>query len=283
MRRRFSLFGSITGILKLVSILCFPAIVLILLYALADVPPYISWGKGQKLGLLDFEQGIPVDVRMVSGYMPDSTIFDNTGTYYGSKNFHSAQALAFRGRQKNPNIIEQAAFSDTIITQYRVFIPGDYPTENKISNPAYITDGNILTGVLRVKTDRIAWRLLLLTPLILYLSLIAFGSLQIARLLKDILAGQAFIDGSYRRIRNVGWGVVVYQLILFVFLFVSWYWSILIDFVSPGSNYRSPVHLSVRAQYDFSVYWLIGGSILLILAYAFKKGNLLQREQDLTI
>ena len=281
LRRRFSFFRYTIAILNLTTFFSALSIILVLVYALTDVIPYIKLSKGGKLGLTDFEHGIPVPVRFTSGYIPDSSFYGQSSQ--GSWSFTSSASRQFsQGPHWDSLRSDKDAHVDTVSTEFEISY--GYPiTENKGVRPAYISDGQVLSGVLHVQTQRKGWRLLLLLPTILYLSLLAFGAWQIGSLLNDILNGAAFTVNNYRRIRNIGWGVIAWQLILFTLQLTCGYWSVFVIFNSTIPDYHSPLQLSAAYNYDLSLSWLTGGSILLIVAYAFRKGNQLQNEQDLTV
>jgi Protein of unknown function (DUF2975) len=278
-KRKSLLFNGIVAILKVTSIVSVVYIILILLYALADIRPYITFSNGDKLGFVDAETGIPTPIRM-SVSLEDSSFFDKTAA--GSRIYGTGYKSAMRhGVFKDATPRSPAIYSDTIVTQYA--IANVEAMENKNGPAAYIAAGSITSGVIHVVTGRRGWRVLLLSPLILFFSLIAFCAWQIARLLNDILAGNEFGNGNYTRLRNIGWGVIAYQLFLFLLQLAVENQVVFITFYSTIPNYRSPVDLVARPQIDCSFTWMIGGIILLILAYAFKKGHQLQLEQDLTI
>jgi len=281
LKRRFSFFRYTIAILNLTTLFSVLGIILILLYVLGGTP-YINLSNSSKLGLTDFERGIPIPVRIMSGYILDSSFYGQSAhgswSYSGSTSMLSSQRAHWDSVRSDKD-----AHVDIITTEFRIWNGQSTTIVGKGDRPAYITDGQLLSGVLHVQTQRKGWRLLLLLPKLLYLSLFAFGAWQVARLLGDILSGAAFKNTNYRRIRNIGWGIIAWQLVLFTLSLAFKDWMAFINFYSTTPGYHSPVQLSVAYEYDLSFSWLTGGGVLLILAFAFKMGNQLQQEQDLTI
>ncbi len=277
LKRRFSLFRYTVAILNLTTLFSVLGIVLMLLYTLADVKPYIKLARGIKLGMFDFEHGIPVPVR-IQASLPDSSFFSAGGALY-----RSPSAFALDGFDVDTAAWAKYPNVDTITAEYKLWHWNTF-IENDRNQLFHIKEGELFSGMLHVQTERKGWRLLLVLPQILYFSLFAFSSRQIARLLKDILSGTAFSDSNYRRLRNIGWGVIAWQSVLIILYIVTMNWIALVNFHSTRPDFHLPVQLSqANLQYDVSLSWLIGGYVLLILAYAFKKGNQLQHEQDLTV
>ena len=279
LRRRLSFFSWTIAILNLTTLSYILAIIFIFLYALTDVNPYINLSKGSKLGMVDFERGVPVPVRFMSGYLPDSTFYGQSS--HGSWSYSGSYSKsAMNGMSLDS--INAGTHVDTVATEFKIW-HGQSITDNTRDLPAHIKDGYVLSGILHIETHKKGWRLLLVLPMILSFSLFAFGARQLARLLRAILSGAAFTDSNYRRLRNIGWGIIAWQSILFILQAVFFNWTVLINFNSTTPDFHSPFSFSVAYQYDLSFYWVIAGSMLLILAYAFRKGNQLQKEQDLTV
>lgn len=92
------------------------------------------------------------------------------------------------------------------------------------------------------------------------------------------LAGKKeFFDArNGKRLRIIGWFITAMGL----FTFVSPYLSVWLFDLKTGLGPYLTVHM--RENWG-SLYWVIAGLLLLVIAEAFRKGNQLQTEQEFTI
>ncbi len=222
-----SLYATLTGIL-------------FLLYALFYIDPYFITGNHGTFGIADFENGIPVQVRMTD-----------------RKNWTAADPYA-----------------DSSGTG-RLFLHQDY---GHIQKNVSVTTGNFDTGTLYVHSGDRIQRLLLMLPLILKVLTFAFVAWQIAVLLSRVRAGESFSTSNNKHLLRSGW------LILGVYLTLTAYEI----FYHPFESY-SLITFSGESFSDFhpdqqvGFSWLVVGCIFIILSLAFRKGEKLQEEQDLTV
>ncbi len=255
----------------------FVGCIVILLCALFNLKPFYrsasssgSWG----IGLTDFEKGIPVRV-VFNHNLSDTSFYAETsdnrdGSYETGDPFITYQGKSFFDSLISP----RAIYRDTITTTYLA--------HNIFDNAFSINGGSIQKGIINIQTQDVWFRLRLLFPLFITVLVSAYCMWQIAFLLQSITKEAAFESINFKRLRSVGWAIIVYQLVLF-FVTSYHYMSFQISFASSIPHYRSPITLSADTDSDFSVSWLLMGTAILILALAFKRGAELQQEQALTI
>lgn len=222
-----SLFSTLTGIL-------------LLLYAVFFIDPYIKTGKNNTFGISEFQNGIPVQVKMPSykSWTAEIPYPDSSGTG-------------------------------------RIFLN---TAAGPLRNGATVTTGQFDTGTLYVTTTDRMQRFLLLLPAILKVLTFSFVAWQIAVLLSTVRAGESFSTENNKRLLRSGW------LILGIYLFLTVYEI----FYQPFGAYTmhtfsGEMVTDIYPDQQVSFSWLVVGCIFIILSLAFRKGETLQQEQDLTV
>jgi hypothetical protein len=139
------------------------------------------------------------------------------------------------------------------------------------------------SGTAYIKPESFYNRGLLIAPLVFFLALLSFVFWQLAFFIDNIQRGEMFIPANYKRLRNMGVSILVYEALVFIIYLLENSYRILINYQSTIPNFRPPVSLVAEPDYHIGWSYLIAGCIILILAKAFQKGYTLQQDQALTI
>ncbi len=129
-------------------------------------------------------------------------------------------------------------------------------------------------GSLRFPARRGAFLIANLTFLIVFfaIGLWAIGQLRVVfRTLRD---GHPFVRANAKRIRAIGYAVVVGEIARSAIVFYENYYA-MTHFAADG--------LRFEAQPDLNVLAIVGGLIILVIAEVFKAGTRLDEEQALTV
>ena len=109
-------------------------------------------------------------------------------------------------------------------------------------------------------------------------ALFVVGTVQMAKILKDVSRGKAFALENARRLRLIGIamaGGAIFKLLIYVgtiFLFRG-------DFVVAGAS----IPWLMAIEHASSPGLFLGGIVVLVISEVFRLGNRLQEEQELTI
>ncbi len=109
-------------------------------------------------------------------------------------------------------------------------------------------------------------------------ALFFIGTVQMAKVLKDVSHGKAFARENARRLRIVGYamaGGAIFKLIIYlgtVFVFRG-------DIEIAGGAIPWPIYIGQALSPGF----FLGGIIVIVISEVFRLGNRLQEEQELTV
>jgi hypothetical protein len=104
------------------------------------------------------------------------------------------------------------------------------------------------------------------------------GTVQMARVLRDVSRGKAFARENARRLRIVGFamaGGAIFKLLMHLGALLL-FWS---DIAVKGAAIPWTMYVSTA----FSPYLFLGGIIVIVISEVFRLGNQLQEEQELTV
>ena len=86
------------------------------------------------------------------------------------------------------------------------------------------------------------------------------------------------------RLQNIGWAILILQGAYFVVEFkqplVNYFE---VSYTATIPAYRSNFDFHADPVKPFSIMWLLIGALVLVLASAFRDGEILQEDKDLTI
>ena len=108
--------------------------------------------------------------------------------------------------------------------------------------------------------------------------LFVIGTVQMAKVLRDVSQGKAFILENARRLRIVGYamaGGAIFKFFMYAWVLIAFR----SDFVVVGA--ASPWMMFI--QIALSPGLLLGGIIVLVISEVFRLGNELREEQELTV
>lgn len=220
-------------------------------------PYYISQSGNITLGFTDFKKGIPVTLDFDNGFVNGD--IQDIG---------------------NDSIISR----NTTRLVYEVTAKSELDNQEVGINKMEIFGGLKLTsGTIHIKPDSLRSRGILILPLILLLLISSFCLWQLGMFLHYIQSGESFDLSNYKRIKNIGLGLLVYNFLLWGLDMLFPHFSVVTNFESTAPGFRSPVVLAGQPALEYGLNWFLAGCLFLILASAFKKGHQLQKEQDLTI
>jgi len=109
-------------------------------------------------------------------------------------------------------------------------------------------------------------------------ALFYIGTVQIARVLRDVSRGKAFARENAKRLRIVGYamaGGAIFKLLMHLGALLL-FWS---DIVVKGAA----IPWTMYVWHAFSPGLFLGGIIVIVISEVFRLGNQLQEEQELTV
>jgi len=236
-----------------------------------NLPGRIRLNKNTSISLSEFDRGIPFYATLATE-IPDSSIASNRGGTISLHNYYPGDDAR---EQVSLNGVD---YSDKIVSDFKVL------NERSASNDIKLSGAKLNAAVFYLQPAKILDRLVLSLPGILTLLLIAFCSWQLLRIVNAIHSGNSFNQSSVKKIAGIGWAILVTFLLLFILdSLQNSVASVSLDFSSTIPNYRMPFQATAYKK-SFSHWdWLIGGAIILLVAKAFRYGNQLQKQEDLTI
>jgi hypothetical protein len=187
--------------------------------------------------------------------------------------FFSFSAPFFTGREYNNGMPVPVIFIKQTGTD-----PGVPVNEKTIlynnSSPSNVTKLEFDTGTAYLKLNGFVNRIIWLLPEVLFSLLICYCSWQMALFQDNIRRKRMFLLQNYQLLRNIAQAILIYPCATFVMHRIGKYFTITIN---------DPLILTAAPDYHFSWTYAIAASIIFIIAKAFQRGYLLQKEQDLTI
>ena len=262
--------------LMLASIVCGIAAIVQLGCAIFNFNPYYETskknGSWSSIGT-NYKEGIPLTINVNSTNISDTSIRFVSGRTSGVYN-HSSDLERMSLNKK-----DTLKRLDTIYGEYVL----SYWNDSLGKKEQQVNNVSFSTFTVKVKPSSTMQRYLLLLPAIFFLFVLSYCFWQVAKFLHFIQLKDFFNFINYKRLRNIGVCLLVYQLIMFIFDLLFNKYNVSIQFNSTISNWRSPLYLSGSPQSNSSIMYFIIGCCFLIAAKAFKDGNQIKQEQDLTI
>ncbi len=217
-----------------------------------------------------FENGIPLPVK-IHNLIVDSTIL-----------LTSIPTSISELTANYPKQYTDTVFSNTDTMAVRI-AKSPFADVDTVINKRAFTVGEELefTGMtIHVKPKNFKERAIFMFPNILGGLLMSFCLWQLATFLQYIRIGSSFDASNHKRLRKIGLALITYNVIMILFdLYFSGF-SVRVNIASElGSK---PFYLSGTPDLSYGYLYFYAGCIFIILSSAFKKGNQLQEEQDLT-
>jgi hypothetical protein len=185
----------------------------------------------------------------------------------------SFSAPAFTGREYNNGIPIPVVFSRQTGSDTGVQI-SEKAILNNNSSQGNLTKLEFDTGTAYLKPHDFGNRIILLLPEVLFYLLLCYCSWQMAVFVDNISRNRMFLLQNYQLLSNIAQAMLIYQCVVLVMHKLGKYFPITVS---------DPLILTAVPDYHFSWIYAIAASIIFIIAKAFQRGYLLQKEQDLTI
>lgn len=259
------------GAMIISSIGCCLIACLTLLFLLFNINPYyqsktFAFGYNMKDGL---------EVEVTDQVINDKDTIILYKTQKGKQGETESLDSVFMNETIGNDSITQL---DTIKRTYEIF---DWGTMNE--QPQF-TVGNFDIKAFNIKikpTTTIAKDVVWL-PFMLTMLLYAYVLYQFAMFLHFIQQGVSFEMVNYIRLRNIGFSLLGFQLLGYLYNWIFNHYTISVDTISTLPHFKNYLYFSGAIKGTSGIY-LVTGIFFLILAKAFQRGHNLQQEQDLTI
>lgn len=255
----------------LTSIGCLIYAFLILLFLLFNINPYYK-SKTFALGY-NIKDGLEIEVGDEIISDKDTTILFKTQ----------------KGKQGKTKSLDNAFMNETIgndsITQLDTITRSyDILNWNDFNKQPQFTVGNfdIKAFSVKIKPTTTIAKYVVWLPQILKMFLYAYVLYQFAMFLHFIQQGASFEMVNYKRLRNIGFSLLGFQLFGYFYDWIFNHYTISVDTISTLPHFKNYLYFSGSVKGSGGIY-LVTGIFFLILAKAFQRGHNLQQEQDLTI
>jgi hypothetical protein len=196
--------------------------------------------------------------------------------------FFSFSAPSFIGREYNKGIAVPVVFSKRIQSD-----TGASLNKNTIvfpeNNRDHVAGLEFNTGTAYLRPYSFANRVILLLPQTLFYALLCYCSWLMALFLDNISRNRMFLPQNYHLLKNIAQAILVCQGILFILYWLQKDFSVTVNNLSVSIDQSISVMLMAVPDYYLGWEYVITAFIILIIAKAFQRGYLLQREQDLII
>lgn len=259
------------GAMIISSIGCCLIAFLTLLFLLFNVNPYYQ----SKTFALGYNMKDGLEVEVTDQVINDKDTILLYKTQKGRQGKTESLDSAFMNETIGNDSITQL---DTIIRTYKIF---NWATMNK--QPQF-TIGNfdIKAFSIKVKPTTTIAKYVLWLPLLLTMLLYAYVLHQFSMFLHFIQQGASFEMVNYKRLRNIGFSLLGFQLFGYFYDWIFNHYTISVDTISTLPHFKNYLYFSGSVKGSSGIY-LVTGIFFLILAKAFQSGHNLQQEQDLTI
>jgi hypothetical protein len=259
------------GAMIISSIGCCVTACLTLLFLLFNINPYYD-GKSIDIGY-NMKDGLEIEVR-------DEIISDkDTTILFKTQKGKQGKTESIDSAFMNETIVNDSITQlDTIIRTYRMF---NWATMNK-TPPFTVGNFYIKAFSIKIKPTTTIAKYVVWLPKILTMLLYAYILWQFALFLHFIQQGESFEMVNYKRLRNIGFSLLSFQLFGYFYDWIFNHYTFTVGTISTLPNFKSYIYFSGSAKGVGGIY-LITGIFFLILAKAFQRGHNLQQEQDLTI
>src|SRR5215204_248112 len=246
----------------------------LLFIAFFDLHPHVNY-VSRRYGFLDYKQGIPVAAN-TNLKIADTSIM----TYY--KDGWSLVTIPrdFRDERKSiPDKLPMPEKSDSIFAHKTV-----YDLRGEVDKHVTVNEIQLNRAKFYLQTEKLSYRLYFASPGILNCLVASYCFWLLALLIPDIQEGWSFGKTNRLRLQQVGWAVLTLQAVYFILeLFPPLLINFDISFITtiPGE----PSHFDFQADPEkpFSITWTLIGALILVLASAFRDGEMLQEDKDLIV
>lgn len=261
------------GAMIISSIGCCVTTCLTLLFVFFNINPYYE-NKGTSFGY-NMKAGLEVDVEINSRNM------DNKDTIILYKTQKGRQG---KTESLDKHFMNETIGNDSIIqldTTTKIYDIRNWATTNK--QPQF-TVGNfdIKSFSIKIKPTTTIAKYVVWLPQILTMLLYAYVLYQFAMFLHFIQQGASFEMVNYKRLRNIGFSLLGFQLFGYIYDWIFNHYTFTVDTISTLPHFKNYFYFSGSVKGSGGMY-LVTGIFFLILAKAFQRGHNLQQEQDLTI
>ena len=150
------------------------------------------------------------------------------------------------------------------------------PTGTASAPSLGIDDGEVrdLRGSLRFPIRRGPFFLANAVLLMLAMGFFLWIAGQLRAVVRTVRDGKPFTALNATRMRRIGWGLIIGELVIAIVVFFE---------SSYAMQHFSIEGLRLTARFDLSVFAIVQGMIVLVIAEVFRAGTRLDEEQSLTV
>lgn len=262
------------GLLRFLSFFCIAGGVGLLSTVLFNFRPH-SNVISDWYSYLDFSKGIPVEART------NLKIADTSIVTYDK---YSANRVSNKpGAGDKPESVSYKASTfpgtDSLFTQKKL-----YTRKGEVVNDVTVTAIHMNRAKLFLESEKLSHRLYFSLPGIVTFFVAAFCLSMLASLVSDIQEGSSFGKINRIRLQKIGWALLLLQGVFLIMNVTSLlFGKFNISFTGTLPDYPSHFDFQATPVMPFSPAWILIGTLVLILAYAFRDGEILQEDKDLIV
>ena len=245
----------------------------LLLIALLNLHPYVDYAS-RRYRFLDYKQGIPVEAT-TSLRIADTSIM----TYYKDGwTLVSIPADREDDRKSRPHKLPMPEKRDSIFAHNTV-----YTLEGEVNKHVTVNGTWMNRAKFYLQTEKLWYRLYFTYPGILNSLVASYCFWLLARFVSDIQEGWSFRKGNRLRLQHVGWAILVLQGVYLILEQMPPIGDFVVKYTATIPGYRSHFDFQADPVTPFSMMWSLIGGLILVVASAFRDGEMLQEDRDLIV
>lgn len=224
---------------------------------------------------LDFSKGIPIEAK-TNLEIGDTSIV--TYEKYAA-NMMSNPAGAVGQTKSNAYKAPILPGRDSLFTHKKL-----YTRKGKVVNEVTVTAIHMNRAKLFLEAEKFSHRLYFSFPGIVTFFVASFCLWLLASLVSDIQQGSPFGKINRIRLQKIGWALLLLQSIFLIMNLTTFLLGKFnISFTGTLPDYPSHFDFHATPIMPLSPAWILIGITILILAHAFRDGEILQEDKDLIV
>ncbi|WP_281231468.1 DUF2975 domain-containing protein [Flavobacterium gelatinilyticum] len=236
-------------------------------------------GLGHFSSTMHHSKGYPVDVKIQLN-IPDTLINYRNNNENGLIIKSNNQDLQERFNKIKTDTLYSKTFQ---INRFEVYDNKYHEIKKEIVRPTVQYKNSEIEIILNPKDS--FFKCILILKNYLSLILIMFVSLQFMRLFKELRTNFVFNDLLKKRIKNIGYSLIAYQIVNFIASLITMQYLSIIKYYHylPNIAYSTFNFMNLTSTPEYNITILFLGLCCLVLARLLKYGSDLQNENELTI